>query len=106
MSFKTLILFCGLAALPAISLTLQAENKIPEEAKTGGFFIGCQAYTFNHNSLFEAIQKTAESGGRVAAGDSAVPGRGRVSSRVRTSNSLLITQLHLRQTGPDGKSIH
>jgi len=65
MSFKTLILFCGLAALPAISLTVQAETKIPEEAKTGGFFIGCQAYTFNHYSLFEAIQKTAESGGRV-----------------------------------------
>jgi sugar phosphate isomerase/epimerase len=65
MSLKLLILFCGLAALPAISLTVQAENKIPEEAKTGGFFIGCQAYTFNHYSLFEAIQKTAESGGRV-----------------------------------------
>jgi sugar phosphate isomerase/epimerase len=65
MSLKTLILFCGLAALPAISLTVQAENKIPDEAKTGGFFIGCQAYTFNHYSLFEAIQKTAESGGKV-----------------------------------------
>ncbi|MGO8701905.1 MAG: sugar phosphate isomerase/epimerase family protein [Limisphaerales bacterium] len=65
MSLKTLILFCGLAALPAISFTAQAETKIPDEAKTGGFFIGCQAYTFNHYSLFEAIQKTAESGGRV-----------------------------------------
>jgi sugar phosphate isomerase/epimerase len=65
MSLKTLILFCGLAALPAISLTAQAETKIPEEAKTGGFFIGCQAYTFNHYSVFEAIQKTAESGGKV-----------------------------------------
>ena len=65
MNLKTLILFCGLAALPAISFTVQAETKIPEEAKTGGFFIGCQAYTFNHYSLFEAIQKTAESGGKV-----------------------------------------
>ena len=65
MSLKTLILFCGLAALPAISFTAQAETKIPDKAKTGGFFISCQAYTFNHYSLFEAIQKTAESGGRV-----------------------------------------
>src|SRR5467141_1683243 len=44
---------------------LQAENKIPDEYKTGGFFIGCQAYTFNRFTLFEAIEKTAESGGRV-----------------------------------------
>src|SRR5204862_3363588 len=45
--------------------SLRAENKIPEEYKTGGFFIGCQAYTFNHFSVFEAIEKTAEAGGRV-----------------------------------------
>src|ERR1043166_7654422 len=44
---------------------LQAENKIPEECKTGGFIIGCQAYTFNHFTVFEAIEKTAEAGGKV-----------------------------------------
>src|SRR5713226_1723777 len=44
---------------------LRAENKIPDEYKTGGFFIGCQAYTFNHFSVFEAIEKTAEAGGKV-----------------------------------------
>jgi len=44
---------------------LLAENKIPDEYKTGGFFIGCQAYTFNRYTLFEAIEKTAQSGGRV-----------------------------------------
>ena len=43
----------------------RAENKIPDEYKTGRFFIGCQAYTFNHFSVFEAIEKTAEAGGRV-----------------------------------------
>src|SRR5439155_17854860 len=53
-----------LAALPAIA-PLQAENKIPDEYKTGGFFIGCQAYTFNHYSVFEAIEKTAQAGGKV-----------------------------------------
>jgi sugar phosphate isomerase/epimerase len=41
------------------------ENKIPDEYKIGGFFIGCQAYTFNRFSLFEAIEKTASAGGRV-----------------------------------------
>ncbi len=45
--------------------SLQAENKIPEEYKTGGFFIGCQAYTFNRYTVFEAIEKTAAAGGRV-----------------------------------------
>jgi len=44
---------------------LHAENKIPEDCKTGGFFIGCQAYTFNRYSVFEAIEKTAAAGGRV-----------------------------------------
>jgi len=49
----------------ASTCLLYAENKIPEECKTGGFFIGCQAYTFNHFSVFEAIEKTAEVGGKV-----------------------------------------
>jgi len=43
----------------------RAENKIPDEYKTGGFFIGCQAYTFNHFTVFEAIEKTAAAGGKV-----------------------------------------
>src|SRR5215472_5929039 len=42
-----------------------AENMIPDEYKTGGFFIGCQAYTFNRYTVFEAIEKTAAAGGRV-----------------------------------------
>jgi sugar phosphate isomerase/epimerase len=44
---------------------VQAENKIPDELKIGGFFIGCQAYTFNRYSAFEAIEKTALAGGKV-----------------------------------------
>jgi sugar phosphate isomerase/epimerase len=51
----------GFAATPS----LRAENKIPEEYKTGGFFIGCQAYTFNRFTVFEAIEKTALCGGKV-----------------------------------------
>ena len=42
-----------------------AENRIPDEYKSGGFFIGCQAYTFNHFTVFEAIEKTAQCGGKV-----------------------------------------
>ncbi len=38
---------------------------IPDKYKTGGFAIGCQAYTFNRFSVFEAIEKTAEAGGKV-----------------------------------------
>ncbi len=57
--------FCVVAALMFSNSSIRAENKIPDEYKTGGFFIGCQAYTFNHFSVFEAIEKTAEAGGRV-----------------------------------------
>jgi sugar phosphate isomerase/epimerase len=45
--------------------SLRAENNIPEEYRIGGFFIGCQAYTFNHFSVFEAIEMTAQAGGKV-----------------------------------------
>src|ERR1700688_2906716 len=55
---------CLLASLGTTFLA-HAENKIPDDCKTGGFFIGCQAYTFNRFSVFEAIEKTAEAGGKV-----------------------------------------
>ena len=56
---------CCTAATLAATVSLRAENAIPEGCKTGGFFIGCQAYTFNHFSVFEAIEKTASCGGKV-----------------------------------------
>jgi sugar phosphate isomerase/epimerase len=56
---------CVAATALAASSSLRAENKIPEECKTSGFFIGCQAYTFNHFTVFEAIEKTAQCGGKV-----------------------------------------
>jgi sugar phosphate isomerase/epimerase len=49
----------------AAPISLRAENKIPEDCKVGGFFIGCQAYSFNQFSVFEAIDKTADAGGKV-----------------------------------------
>ena len=67
MSLKTILSLglCCTAVTLAGTLPLRAENKIPAEYRTGGFFVGCQAYTFNRFTVFEAIQKTAEAGGKV-----------------------------------------
>ena len=64
---KPLLTLCGCCAAVALAGagSLRAENKIPDECRVGGFFIGAQAYTFNHFTLFEAIDKTADAGGRV-----------------------------------------
>jgi sugar phosphate isomerase/epimerase len=59
------IILCVAALGWATALSGRAENKIPDEYATGGFFIGCQAYTFKNFTVFEAIEKTAETGGRV-----------------------------------------
>ena len=48
-----------------VAFNLSGADKIPDEFKQGGFAIGCQAYTFNRFSVFEAIEKTAEAGGKV-----------------------------------------
>jgi sugar phosphate isomerase/epimerase len=50
-------------ALGAASAT--GEIRIPEECKTGGFAIGCIAYTFDRFTLLESLEKTAEAGGKV-----------------------------------------
>ena len=42
-----------------------AAPDIPESHRIGGWAIGCQAYSFNRFTAFEAIEKTAEAGGRV-----------------------------------------
>ena len=54
------------ATISTLAITqLSAETTIPAKYKTGGFAIGCQAYTFKEYSAFEAIEKTAEAGGKV-----------------------------------------
>jgi sugar phosphate isomerase/epimerase len=65
MPMKHFTSLCALIVLLATGISLHAENKIPDDCATGGFFIGCQAYTFNRFSVFEAIEKTAEAGGKV-----------------------------------------
>jgi sugar phosphate isomerase/epimerase len=65
MNIKSLVASCLMAGLSIAPLAALADNKIPDDLKTGGFFIGCQAYTFNRFTVFEAIEKTAEAGGKV-----------------------------------------
>ncbi len=54
-----------LAALFLVAFAARAEVAIPDEFKTGGFALGCQAYSFHKYTAFEAIEKTAEAGGKV-----------------------------------------
>lgn len=56
------------ALLAAIAVSLPATKAapaFPDELKVGGFVVGCQAYTFNKFSVFEAIDKTASTGAKV-----------------------------------------
>ena len=61
----SILCVCCAAVTLAAPFSVRAENKIPDDCKTGGFFIGCQAYTFNRFTVFEAIEKTAQAGGKV-----------------------------------------
>jgi len=65
---KSLLKFISPAALCALIFlstpTARAEP-IPDSHKIGGVAIGCQAYTFNRFTVFEAIEKTDQAGGRV-----------------------------------------
>ncbi len=59
----------GGLAIAACTLFIEAqsfaETQIPKENRVGGFAIGCQAYSFNRFTAFEAIEKTASAGGKV-----------------------------------------
>jgi sugar phosphate isomerase/epimerase len=55
------------AALFAFSLAMStnAGQRIPDTHKIAGFPVGAQAYTFNRFTVFEAIEKTEQAGGKV-----------------------------------------
>jgi sugar phosphate isomerase/epimerase len=53
-----------IVALATLTCGLHA-GPIPDEFKQNGFAIGCQAYSFNRYPVMEAIEKTAEAGGKV-----------------------------------------
>lgn len=58
-------LFLSIAAASACLLLNGNAAEIPAEYKQGGFAIGCQAWTFKEYTVFEAIEKTAQAGGKV-----------------------------------------
>ena len=62
--FTSSILVAAASVAVFVTSSLRAEP-IPAEFKQNGFAIGCQAYSFNRFSVFEAIEKTAETGGKV-----------------------------------------
>lgn len=64
MRFITFALALALAGLLALN-KVSAEVKIPDDCKQNGFAIGCQAWTFKEFTVFEAIEKTAQAGGKV-----------------------------------------
>lgn len=62
--------FCGaglgLALLLGVVVTpARAMDKIPDEYKINGFAVGCQAWSFNHFTVKEAIELTHKAGGKI-----------------------------------------
>ena len=64
MNSLSILRLSALASLITLAGSLWAEP-IPAEYRIGGFAIGCQAYTFNRFTAFEAIEKTEAAGGKV-----------------------------------------
>ena len=54
----------GLVGLTAFNMVASQSSSLSEVPKIGGFALGCQAYTFNRFSVMEAIEKTAQAGGK------------------------------------------
>ncbi len=52
-------------ALSALATSTLLAAPIPDDAKISGFALGCQAYTFNRFTAFEAVEKTAMAGGKI-----------------------------------------
>lgn len=54
-----------LAAVLLLASPALYAAEIPDQFKIGGFALGCQAWSFNRYTAYEAIEKTAEVGGKV-----------------------------------------
>ena len=55
----------GIALLRLIAASAHAANPIPDEYRIGGFAIGPQGFSFRFFTLFEAIEKTEQTGSKV-----------------------------------------
>lgn len=62
---QNLIVAASLSAVACASVSISRAEPIPDEYKIGGMAVGTQAYTFNRFTVFEAIEKTDQAGGRV-----------------------------------------
>lgn len=63
MKLKHIPLLVVIGSLPLVWTTFAAP--IPDDCRTGGIALGCQAWTFKEYSVLEAIDKTAAAGGKV-----------------------------------------
>lgn len=52
-------------ALMMVKSAAAAAERVPDTHRIGGFALGCQAYSFNRYSVVEAIEKTAQAGGKI-----------------------------------------
>ena len=55
---------CLLALFLAVIPLLSAAPRVPDDYRVGGFVIGPQLFSFKFFTLFEAIEKSAATGGR------------------------------------------
>jgi sugar phosphate isomerase/epimerase len=62
---KTIPQILSIGFLTAVSTMPLAAAPIPDSCKIGGFAVGCQAYSFNRFTVFEAIEKNAATGSKV-----------------------------------------
>lgn len=85
----------------ALLATLKADP-LPEELRQNGWFIGCQAYTFNRFSAFEAIAKTKEAGGNLIEfypGQVLKPGSKEKIHHTMSAESMAELQAELKRQG-------
>ncbi|MCC7377051.1 MAG: sugar phosphate isomerase/epimerase [Verrucomicrobiales bacterium] len=62
---RTVISLILTTAATLLAPGASAQPVVPDDYRVNGFAIGCQAYTFNRFTAFEAIEKTAAAGGKV-----------------------------------------
>jgi len=57
--------FLSVTLIALGAVTVRAMDTIPDQYKTSGFAVGCQAWSFNNFTVFEAIRLTHEAGGKI-----------------------------------------
>lgn len=102
-SFPRAVATCALLlAVAAAASRAAAANRIPDEYRIGGFAIGPQAYSFRFFTLFEAIEKTQQTGGKVielAVGQKLSPDNATVFNHDAPAELIPVVQAKLKQHG-------